>query len=161
MIKHLICGSNLIWLLNLSVDWGKKLLVGFRAVKIQLILFEQSNNNGSVDVKMDGSVVQKKSFFKMPKLIFSSKLDWVSEIISVAKTASKKIRALIRFMKFLSPKVVLYLYKSTICSCMEYCCNVWAGACSCCLKLLDKLWKRICRNVGPSLSSCLEPFGHC
>ena len=60
VIKHLICDSNLIWLLNLSVDWGKKLLVGFRAVKIQLILFEQSNNNGSVDVKMDGSVVRKK-----------------------------------------------------------------------------------------------------
>ena len=37
-----------------------------------------------------------------------------------AKTASKKIRALIRSMKFLSPEVALYLYKSTIRPCMEY-----------------------------------------
>ena len=34
-------------------------------------------------------------------LIFSSKLDWGSYIISIAKTASKKIEALILSMKFL------------------------------------------------------------
>ena len=31
-------------------------------------------------------------------------------------------------MKFLSPEVTLYLYKSTIQSCMEYCCHIWTGA---------------------------------
>ena len=36
-----------------------------------------------------------------------------SHIISIAKTASKKIGALICYMKFLSPDVALYLYKST------------------------------------------------
>ena len=41
-------------------------------------------------------------------------LDWDFYIISIAKTASKKIGDLIHFMKFLSPEVVLYLYKSTI-----------------------------------------------
>ena len=40
-------------------------------------------------------------------LTFSSKLDWVSYIISIAKTASKKIGALICSMKFLSSEVVL------------------------------------------------------
>ena len=62
---------------------------------------------------MDGSVLEKKSFFKMLGLT-SFKLDWRSYIISVAKTASKKIGALIHSMKFLSPEVALYLYKSTI-----------------------------------------------
>ena len=38
-----------------------------------------------------------------------SKLDWVSYLISIAKTASKKIGALIRSMKFLSPKFALCL----------------------------------------------------
>ena len=33
---------------------------------------------------------------------------------STAKTVSKKIGALFRSMKFLSPQVELYLYKSTI-----------------------------------------------
>ena len=93
-------------------------------------------------------------------LTFSSKLDWSSYIISIAKTASKKIRALIRSMKFLSPEVALYLYKSTICPCMEYCCHIWAGAPSCYLKLLDKPQKRICRTVGPSLAASLEPLAY-
>ena len=64
-------------------------------------------------------------------------------------------------MKFLSREVALYLYKSTICPCMEYWRHVWAGAPSCCLKLLDKLQKRICRTVGLSLAASLEALAHC
>ena len=93
-------------------------------------------------------------------LTFSSKLDWDSYTISIAKSASKKIRVFIRSMKFLSPEVALGLCKSTIRSCMEYCCHVWAGAPSCYLELLDKLQKQICRTVGPSLAACLEPLAH-
>ena len=63
-------------------------------------------------------------------------------------------------MKFLSPEVALYHYKSTIHPCMEYCCHIWAGAPSCCLELLDKLQKWICWTVGPSLAASLEPLAH-
>ena len=63
-------------------------------------------------------------------------------------------------MKFLSPEVVLYLYKSTICQCMEYYCHVMAGAPSCYLELLDKIQKQICRTVGPSLAASLELLAH-
>ena len=106
-----------------TVDWGKKWLVDFNAGKTQLVSFDRSNNNGSIDVKMDGSVLEEKSSFKMLWLTFSSKLDWGSYIISITKTASKKIGALIRSMKLLSPEVALYCYKSAIRSCMEYCCH--------------------------------------
>ena len=109
---------------------------------------------------MGGSVLEEKSSFKMLELTFSSKLDWGSYIISIAKTVSKKVGALIRSMKFLSPEVALYLYKSTICSCMEYCCHIWAGAPGCYLDLLDKLQKRICRIVGPLLAASVEPLAH-
>ena len=109
---------------------------------------------------MDGSVLEEKSFFKMLGLTFSSKLDWGSYIISIAKTASKKIGALIRSMEFVSPEVALYLYKSTIRPCMEYCCHILAGAPSCYLDLLDKLQKRICRTVGSSLTAFLAPLAH-
>ena len=94
-------------------------------------------------------------------LTFSSKLDWGSYIISIAKTASRKIGDFICSMKFLSPEVALYLYKSTIRPCMGYCCHVWAGAPSCYLESLDKLQKRIRRIVGPSLADSLEPLIHC
>ena len=93
-------------------------------------------------------------------LTFSSKSDWDSYIVSIGKTASKKIGALIRSMKFLSPEVALYLYKSAIRPCMKYCCHVWAVARRCYLELLDKLQKRTCRAVGPSLAASLEPFAH-
>ena len=92
-----------------TVDWCKKWLVDFSAGKTQLVWFDRSNNNGSNDVKIDGSVPAEKSSFKMLGLTFSFKLDWVSYIISIAKTASNKIGALIRSMKFLSPEVALYL----------------------------------------------------
>ena len=73
-------------------------------------MLDRSNNNGFIDVKMDGSVLEEKSSFKMMGLAFSSKLDWGSYIISIAKTVSKKIGALIRSIKFLSPEFALYLY---------------------------------------------------
>ena len=67
---------------------------------------------------MDGSVNEEKSSFKMQSLTFSSKLNYGSYIKSLAKTASKKIGVLIHSMKFLSPKVPLYLYKYTIQLCI-------------------------------------------
>ena len=85
---------------------------------------------------------------------FSSKLDWSSYIISIAKTTSTKIETMIRSMKFLFPEVALYLYKST----MAYCCHVWAGAPSCYLEVLDRLQLRYGRTVGPSLVARLGLF---
>ena len=93
-------------------------------------------------------------------LTVSSKLDWGSYIISIAKTVSKESGALIRPMKLFSPEDALYLYKSTIRPCMEYCCHVWAGAPSCYLELLDKPQKKICTTVGPSLAASFEPLAH-
>ena len=45
-------------------------------------------------------------------------------IHSIAKTASRKIEALICCIKFLSPEVALFLYKFSICSCMDDCCRI-------------------------------------
>ena len=109
---------------------------------------------------MDGSVLEEKSSFKMLRLTFSFKLDRGCYIISIAKTASEEIGALIHSMKFFSPEVALYLYKSTKHTYMEYCCHVWAGAPICYLELLDKVQKPICRAVGPSVAASLEPLTH-
>ena len=96
---------------------------------------------------MDGSILEGKSSFKMLGLTFSSKLDWGSCMISIAKSASKEIGALIRSMKFLSLEVALYVCKSTIQPCMKYCCHVWTGAPSCLLELLDKLEKWMYQGI--------------
>ena len=109
--------------------------------------FDRYSNTGAIDVIKDGSVLEENSSFKMLGLTFSSKLNWGFYIISIAKSASKKIGALIRSIKFLSPEVALYVCKSTIRPCMEYCCHVWACAPSCYLELLDKLQKQICMEL--------------
>ena len=95
------------------MDWSRKWLVDFNAGKTQLVSFDRSKNTGAIDVKMNGSVLEEKSSFKILGLTLSSKLVWGSYIISVAKNASKKRETLICSVKFLFPEVVLYLYKST------------------------------------------------
>ena len=144
VIWHMISGNNQNWLLNLRLIqetlWtgaGSGLLIS-RLEKLNS--FEWSNSSGAIDVKMNGPFLEEKSSFKMLGLTFSSRLDQGFYIICIAKTASNKIGALIRSMKFLSPEVALYLYKS---SCMEYCCHVWTCAPISCLELLNKLQKRI------------------
>ena len=63
----------------------------FNARKTQLALIDRPKNTGAIGVKIDGLYV-----------------------ISIAKIASNEIGTLIRSMRFLSPEVALYLYKSTI-----------------------------------------------
>ena len=96
----------------------------------------------------------------MQGLIFTSKLDCGSYMISVSKTSSNKIVALIYSMKFLSPEVALYLYKSTMRPRMEDYCHVWFGAPSCYLELLEKQQKATCRTPAPSFAAPLEPLAH-
>ena len=140
LIRHVICGNNLNWLLNLNLIYeilwtgaGSGMLISM--LEKRLILFDRFNYTGAIDVKMSGSVLKEKSSFMMLGLTFSSKLDSDSCIISTAKSSYKKIGTLICSMKFLSPEVALYLYKFTIHPCMEYCCHVLAGAPNCYLEL--------------------------
>ena len=55
-----------------TVNQGRKWLVDFNAGKTKLVSFDQSNNTGAIDVKMDGSILEEKSSFKMLGLTFSS-----------------------------------------------------------------------------------------
>ena len=57
--------------------------------------------------KEEPSLYEKS--FKMLALSFSSKLDWGSYIVCIAKTPSKQNGALIRSMKFISSEVALYV----------------------------------------------------
>ena len=121
--------------------WGMKWLVNFIAGKIELVSFDWSNNNGAIDMEMDGFYFEENSSFKMLGLSFSSKLDWAYYIISFGRTASKNIGTLIHSIKFFSPEVALYLFKSTIRPSVEQFCHAWAGAPSCYFELLDTLKK--------------------
>ena len=66
------CGNNLNWLLNLNLifktlETGVRsgLLISILGRKTQLVSFYQSNNSGSINVKMDGPVPEEKPSFKI------------------------------------------------------------------------------------------------
>ena len=67
VIRHLICGNQLELASELesdlrdTVNWDRKWLVDFSAGKNQLVWFDRFNNIGTIDVKKDGSVLEKKS----------------------------------------------------------------------------------------------------
>ena len=46
-----------------TMDWGRKRLVDFNAGKTQLVSLDRSKKTGAIDVKMDGSVLEKKNIF--------------------------------------------------------------------------------------------------
>ena len=74
--------------LRLTVDGSEEWFADFNAGKTQLVSFYRSNNNASIDEKMDESFLEEKSSFEKLRLTFSSKLYWGSFIIFIAKTVS-------------------------------------------------------------------------
>ena len=74
-----------------TAEWGKKWLVSFNVETTQLVSFHRSNNNSSIDVKMDGSVLEEKSSFRMLGLTFSSKLDWALTLSQLLKHPPRKL----------------------------------------------------------------------
>ena len=86
-----------------------------------------------MDVKMDGPVLEEKSCFKILGLFSFLNSIGALTFVSIAKTAPKKIGALICSVNFLSPEVVLYPYNFSIRLCMEYCYYTWSVACNCSL----------------------------
>ena len=66
------------------MDWGRKCHVYFNNGKSQLDLFDWSFNTGVIGVKMNGSVLEEKSSFKILASSFSSKLNWGSYIVPFA-----------------------------------------------------------------------------
>ena len=47
-----------------TVDWVRKWLADFNAGKTQQVSFNQSNNTGAIDVKMDASVLEENHLLR-------------------------------------------------------------------------------------------------
>ena len=88
-IRHLICGNNSNWLPNLNQIY-ETLWTGVRSGLLISVLGKfnwfclTSLIITVLHLKMDRSVFEEKSFFKVLGLTFSSKLDWGSYLISIA-----------------------------------------------------------------------------
>ena len=90
-MQQLELASELESDLQVTVDWGRKWLVNFNAGKTQPVSFDQSNNSGAIDVKMDGSVLEEKSSFKILGFTFCPKLDWALILSLSLKLPARKL----------------------------------------------------------------------
>ena len=109
--------------------------------------------------KWMGALYEQKSYFKMLWLTLDwIGLNWIGTLTSsqLLKLAPRKLEPWFVLRSFFSLAVVLYLFKSTIWPCLEFCCCVWDGATNCYLELLDALQKRIYRTVSPLLAVSFE-----
>ena len=160
VIKLLIGGNKLNWLLNLNLCYktlwaaGREWLIDFDARKTQLMSFDRFNKCSAIYVRIDRTVLDEPSPFKDLGLSFSSKFNLNSYFVSIAKTAAKKIGTLIHSM------IVFCLYKSTTQPSMKYF-HVCAGAYNCYLDVSEKLQNWVCRDVGPRFPVPLNPLAHC
>ena len=88
-------------------------------------------------------------------------MDWKPYIQSIAKVASRKVGSLYRAPYFLTPESILYMYKSTIRPCIEYCSRIWGGAPrSHGLDLLHRVQNRVVSFVGSGLAAGLQALSH-
>ena len=80
-MQQLELASELEYHLRYLIYLDKKWLVNFSVGKTQLVSFERSCNTGSINMKIDESVLGETSSFKMLGLTFPPKLDRGSYII--------------------------------------------------------------------------------
>ena len=128
VIRHLIFGNSLNWLLNLKLIYETQwtgtrsgLLISMLG-KLNWVHLTSLITMVLLMWKWMGLFWRKNHLLRCWGL--PSLLNWIGTLIL---SASKKTGALICSVKFLSPEVALYLYESNIHPCMEYCCHFWAG----------------------------------
>ena len=75
------------------MDGSKKWLVDLNAGKAELVSFDCSNSTGVIDMKIDWSVLEEKSSFKILELIFFSELDWSLLLSLLLKLPPRKLES--------------------------------------------------------------------
>ena len=81
------------------MDWSKKWLVDFNAWKTQLVSFDQSNNNDSIDVRMDRSVFEEKSSSKMPGGFDNKPQEYIYCYNEIYNLFNESLFAISKFLK--------------------------------------------------------------
>ena len=134
----------------------------FNATKTKLLSFNRHRDPPLVPVEMNSIELPEEIIFLLLGLTFARCMDWKPYIQSIVKAVSRKVDSLYWVQLFLTPESILYLYKSTIWPCMEYCSHIWddvarfhgLGL------LLDRVQKQVVSLVGYGLSSDLQALSH-
>ena len=152
--------ADLEYDLRTITEWGDSWLVSFNATKTKLLSINKFRQPYLPSIAMNRLDIPESPMFRMLGMSFASNFSWNGYIESIAKTAAMKVGSLYRVKNILSPSSILYLYKSAIRPCIEYCCHLWAGASAGPIHLLDRIQNRIVNIIGPELSLNLCSLSH-
>ena len=76
-----------------TLGCARKCFVDFNAGRTKFVSFDQCNNTGDFDMKMDESVLEEKSYFKMLGLTFSYKLNGVFTLSLLLKLPPRRLKS--------------------------------------------------------------------
>ena len=161
-LNHQHLANNLSEDLSRIVQWGKRWLISFNALKTKLVSFKRHQNAPDLpSISMDGVDLQESSCQdKLLGLKFASDFKCNAYVACVAKEAARMVGSFYRSRKYLTPNALFYLYKSQIRLRMEYCCHLWAGCSQHVLSSLDRIQSRMRGLVGDELFASLPPLSH-
>ena len=122
----------------------------FNTNETKLLSFNHHRDPLLVPLEMNRIELPEETSLRLLCLAFARSMDW--------KVASRKMGFLHRAPRFLTPEAILFLYKSTIRPCMEYCSHISSHG----LNLLDQVPKRVVSLLGSTfgLSSDLQALLH-
>ena len=106
------------------VEWGDRWLVTFNATKTKLLSFNRHRDPHSVPVEMNGIELPEETNFRLLGLTFTRSMDWKPYMQSIAAFKESGLPYIGRSVSLILGSI-LYLYKSTIRPCMEYCSHIW------------------------------------
>ena len=139
-------------------NWGKSNLVKFNSSKTQFMhITMRRNTPAAYPLQFDSTQLTPSSSLNILGVSFSPDLSWKDHIISLAKSASKKLGVLSRLQTFFNPAQLLTLYRGFIRPCMEYNSHVWGGSTH--TALLNRVESKAFRLINSRpLTDSLQPL---
>jgi hypothetical protein len=110
-------------------NWGRENMVVFNASKTQFLhLSTRQNLPHNYNIFFENTQLKPSPLLNILGVSFSRDLSWKDHIISLSKSASKRLGVLRRLQNFFTPPQLLALYRGVVRPCMEYASHVWGGS---------------------------------
>ena len=139
-------------------DWGNRNLVNFNSSKTQFMhLTLRRNIPDNYPLQFDNTPLTPSPSLNILGISYSQDLNFKDHVISLVKSASKKLGVLSRLRNFFNPTQLLTLYRGLIRPCMEYNSHVWGGSTH--TALLNRVESKAFRLINSRpLTDSLQPL---
>ena len=132
--------------------WFRSNALSLNVQKTNFMHFKgrKSCHNQSLDIKLDGVSIERRTCTKFLGVFINDKLTWNDHVNHVAIPISRNIGIMYKVKSFVSDKILLMLYNTLILPYISYCNILWATSKSMIniILLLQKKAVRICTRSG-------------